>query len=67
MTIDVDPDVHARLAAAAAAAATAGGRTVSYCDVIRKLLEDRLPSVRSQRPDAMSAGRSDNTLDTRDQ
>lgn len=40
MTIDVDPDVHARLAAAAAAAATAGGRPVSYCDVIRKLLEE---------------------------
>jgi hypothetical protein len=40
MTIDVDPDVHAQLAAAAAAAAKAGGRTVSYCDVIRKLLEE---------------------------
>lgn len=39
MTIDVDPDVHARLAAAAAAATNAGGRTVSYCDVIRELLE----------------------------
>ncbi|HZR49758.1 MAG TPA: enediyne biosynthesis protein [Streptosporangiaceae bacterium] len=40
MTIDVDPDVHARLAAAAAAAATAAGRPVSYCDVIRELLKE---------------------------
>jgi hypothetical protein len=40
MTIDVDADVHARLAAAAAVAANAGGRTVSYCEVIRKLLEE---------------------------
>ena len=40
MTIDVDPDVHARLAAAAAAAANVGGRPVSYCDVICKLLEE---------------------------
>jgi hypothetical protein len=41
MTIDVDPDVQARLAAAAAAAAAkAGGRAVSYCDVIRALLDE---------------------------
>jgi hypothetical protein len=40
MTIDVDPDVQARLAAAAAAAAKAGGRAVSYCDVIRALLDE---------------------------
>jgi hypothetical protein len=40
MTIDVDPDVHARLAAAAAAASKAGGGTVSYCDVIRELLQE---------------------------
>lgn len=39
MTIDVEPDVHARLAAAAAAAAEARGSAVSYCDVIRWLLE----------------------------
>lgn len=39
MTIDIDPDVHARLAAAAAAA-KAGGRVVSYCDVIRGLLDE---------------------------
>lgn len=39
MTIDIDPDVHAQLAAAAAAA-KAGGRAVSYCDVIRGLLEE---------------------------
>lgn len=40
MTIDVDPDVHAQLAAAAAAAAQAGGQAVTYCDVIRGLLHD---------------------------
>ena len=45
MTIDVDPDVHARLAAAAAAAAHAGGFPVSYCDVIRKLLADAAAHV----------------------
>jgi hypothetical protein len=39
LTIDIDPDVHAQLAAAAAAAAKAGGRAVSYCDVIRRLLD----------------------------
>jgi hypothetical protein len=39
MTIDIDADVHAQLAAAAAAA-KAGGRAVSYCDVIRGLLEE---------------------------
>jgi hypothetical protein len=40
MTIDVDPDVQARLAEAAATAAKAGGRAVSYCDIIRELLDD---------------------------
>jgi hypothetical protein len=40
MTIDVDPDVQAQLAAVAAAAAKAGGRAVSYCDVIRRLLDE---------------------------
>jgi len=40
MTIEVDPDVHEKLAVAAAAAAKAGGRTVSYCDVIRVLLDE---------------------------
>jgi hypothetical protein len=40
MTIDIDPDVHARLAAAAATAAKAGGQAVSYCDVIRRLLDE---------------------------
>jgi hypothetical protein len=39
MTIEVDMDVHARLAAAAAAAAKAGGRAVSYSEVIRGLLD----------------------------
>jgi hypothetical protein len=44
MTIDIDPDVHAQLAAAAAAAAKAGGRAVSYSDVIRGLLDEASPS-----------------------
>jgi hypothetical protein len=40
MMIDVDPDVHAQLAAAATAAAKAAGQAVSYCDVIRSLLDE---------------------------
>jgi hypothetical protein len=40
MTIDVDPDVYAQLALAAAAAGKDEGRAVSYCDVIRDLLDE---------------------------
>ena len=49
MTIDIDPDVHAQLAAAAAAAAKAGGRAVSYCDVIRGLLDEASPQPAAAR------------------
>ena len=54
MTIDVDPDVHARLAAAAAA--NAGGRPVSYCDVIRKLLEEAAAAAEGHASRASAAG-----------
>jgi hypothetical protein len=40
MTIDIDPDVHAQLAAAAATAAKARGQAVSYSEVIRGLLDE---------------------------
>jgi hypothetical protein len=44
MTIDIDPDVHAQLAAAAAVAAKARGRAVCYSDVIRGLLDEASPT-----------------------
>jgi hypothetical protein len=50
MTIDVDPDVRARLAAVAAAAANAAGRPVSYCDVIRELLEQATSAMKESTP-----------------